>query len=421
MHKILLLLSFLLLAIPTTAQVNRKKAKAPAAPRQSVAELMNSYRFKEAADALSKQIQTGRRRGETVDSLELMLLKANMGQNMISATEDIAVIDSFVVDKDKILSVYRISSDEGRIDYARSLLTGLTLSAKAGAMPAFSPQLGDKVYYSDKAAGGQMRLFSRDRLDDKWGEAQALPGLEDFGEEQITPFVMSDGTTMYLASTGDESLGGYDIFMTRYGSGQGQFLKPENIGMPFNSPANDYMFVIDETNNLGWFASDRFQPEGKVCVYVFIPNESRKTLSLESESAMRNFVRLNSIRDTWAGETEQVKAALAKLKGGSKAEGKNKSGGDFVFVVNDAKTYTSLSDFQKPKARQLASSWAEARKMYASSLAALSADRDAWAAADKAGKEKLGPKILSQEKVVESMKANISKLEKMARAEELGK
>ena len=43
MHKILLLLSFLLLAIPTTAQVNRKKAKAPAAPRQSVAELMNSY------------------------------------------------------------------------------------------------------------------------------------------------------------------------------------------------------------------------------------------------------------------------------------------------------------------------------------------------------------------------------------------
>jgi hypothetical protein len=59
--------------------------------------------------------------------------------------------------------------------------------------------------------------------------------------------------------------------------------------------------------------------------------------------------------------------------------------------------------------------------MYASSLAALSADRDAWAAADKAGKEKLGPKILSQEKVVESMKANITKLEKMARAEELGK
>ena len=144
---------------------------------------------------------------------------------------------------------------------------------------------------------------------------------------------------------------------------------------------------------------------------ALLDEEGKKHLAKNSEEASLLTLKFG----------KNVQAALAKLKGGSKAEGKNKSGGDFVFVVNDAKTYTSLSDFQKPKARQLASSWAEARKMYASSLTALSADRDAWAAADKAGKEKLGPKILSQEKVVESMKANITKLEKMARAEELGK
>ena len=27
---------------------------------------------------------------------------------------------------------------------------------------------------------------------------------------------------------------------------------------------------ITEFNDLGWFASDRYQPEGKVCIYVFI-------------------------------------------------------------------------------------------------------------------------------------------------------
>ena len=32
------------------------------------------------------------------------------------------------------------------------------------------------------------------------------------------------------------------------------YLVPENVGMPFNSPYNDYMYVIDEYNNLGWFA-----------------------------------------------------------------------------------------------------------------------------------------------------------------------
>ena len=59
---------------------------------------------------------------------------------------------------------------------------------------------------------------------------------------------------------------------------------PENVGMPFNSPYNDYMYVIDEFNDLGWFASDRYQPEDKVCVYVFVPNESKQVYDYESTS-----------------------------------------------------------------------------------------------------------------------------------------
>lgn len=42
------------------------------------------------------------------------------------------------------------------------------------------------------------------------------------------------------------------------------------------------MYVIDEFNNLGWFASDRYQPEGKVCVYVFIPASSKQVYNYES-------------------------------------------------------------------------------------------------------------------------------------------
>ena len=54
------------------------------------------------------------------------------------------------------------------------------------------------------------------------------------------------------------------------------------MGFPFNSYANDYMLVIDETCNVGWFASDRYQPEGKVCIYTFIPNESRNPYDYEN-------------------------------------------------------------------------------------------------------------------------------------------
>ncbi len=55
--------------------------------------------------------------------------------------------------------------------------------------------------------------------------------------------------------------------------------------MPFDSPYNHYMHVIDQYNNLGWFASDRFQPEGKICIYVFIPNSSKQTYNYEAMDA----------------------------------------------------------------------------------------------------------------------------------------
>jgi hypothetical protein len=33
------------------------------------------------------------------------------------------------------------------------------------------------------------------------------------------------------------------------------------------------MYVVDELNNIGYFATDRRQAEGMVCIYTFIPNQ----------------------------------------------------------------------------------------------------------------------------------------------------
>ena len=80
--------------------------------------------------------------------------------------------------------------------------------------------------------------------------ASSLNGLTERNGQQDYPFMLSDGTTLYFAENGEESLGGYDLFVTRYSSSSHEYLKPENLGMPFNSPYNDYMLVIDEPNNL---------------------------------------------------------------------------------------------------------------------------------------------------------------------------
>lgn len=420
MQKIILAL--ILSLIITGANAQKKKGKANASvSKVSPEELIESYKFKEAATLINKEIQAAQRKQQSTEKLEELLVTANNGQNMLSSTEDVVFIDSVVVDKEKILEVYRISSESGKIDYLKNLMKGSKLSLKEANGIAYTPQLLDKIYYSS-IKDSALYMFTRDRLDDQWGEAKQVQGLEDFGYDQITPFVLTDGATLYFAAKGEESLGGYDIFMSRYSQDQGTFLKPENIGMPFNSPSNDYLYVVDEANNLGWFASDRRQPEGKVCVYVFIPNETRKSYDLENfEDAIPNFAKINSIKATWAGENDRVKSALERLKNIFSEESRSGASSDFLFVINDSKTYNSLQDFKDAKAKGYASQWAEALKIYDSQKAQLDSEREVYSTADTEKRNLLKPQILAKEKEVEKLKASIKNLEKQIREEELKK
>lgn len=418
MHRLVSAIIIALMFAGVQAQVRKKKAAPSAEPKQTVEELLNSYKFEEAATQINKELTAAKRKQLSTDLLEEQLVTANMGMNMLSSTEDVVFIDSIVVDAEKVLSVYRISSECGKIDYLKNLMKSDKVD---GNSIAYTPQLLDKIYFSATTDSATW-LFTADRLDDSWSEPFQARGLEDFGYDQISPYVLADGSTLYFAAKGEESLGGYDIFMTRYSQDEGKFLRPENIGMPFNSPANDYLYVVDETNNLGWFATDRRQPEGKVCVYVFVPNETRKGYDMDSfEEVLSNFARINSIKDTWTGEGDIVKEATQRLKTAFNESQSESTSNDFEFVINDSKTYTSLQDFRNAKAKGYAQQWLTARKVYETQKAQLDASRDAYATADNATKKSMAKNILSAEKESQKLAAQISKLEKQIREEELKK
>ena len=228
--------------------------------------------------------------------------------NMREMTQLIIIVDSIVVNKDQFLASIRLSSECGQLmntgAFFRNQLQG-TL---------YLNEMGNKVYFS-QPDGHQQQLYTADKLGNEWSKPQPLQGLSEGIDEASYPFMLTDGLTFYFAGKGEESIGGYDIYMTRYDSRSGSFLKPENIGMPFNSEANDYMYAIDEANRIGYFVSDRRQPEGKVCIYIFIPSDTRKTYdnSKYTEEQIRNFADIASIADTWGNGTER-KAALDRIK-----------------------------------------------------------------------------------------------------------
>lgn len=334
---------------------------------------------------------------------------------MREATQQIIFIDSVVVAKDDILSIIRLNPESGKLNtfdqFFRS--EGHTDSY------VYLNEMGNKCYFSDENANGQMQLYTLDKLGEEWSEPLALKGINEGISEANYPFMMTDGTTFYFAAKGKESIGGYDIFVTRSDSENGQFLRPENIGMPFNSEANDYLYVIDELSNIGYFVTDRRQPAGKVCVYIFIPPTSRHIYNSDaySDEQLRGFADISRIANTWGKGTER-KQALERLKAISKTNPTQQLKSAVNFIVNDRVTYTDISQFQAPDSPDLYRELQSTKKQLKDIEQLLEKSRNFYAKAKPEDKRVLRTEILDAERQFVRLTTDVKTLEKRIRQSE---
>jgi len=330
---------------------------------------------------------------------------------MREATQQIVFIDSIVVDKNDFLSSIRLNPESGR-------LTTYDQFFRSQEHPdgyVFINEMGNKCYFSDENDNGRMQLFTSDKLGSEWSDPIVVKGICEGITETNYPFMMTDGTTFYFAAKGPESIGGYDIFVTRYDSEDGQFLKPENIGMPFNSEANDYMYVIDEQNNFGFFVTDRRQPKGKVCVYVFIPPTARQTYNLDvySEEQLRSLSEIRRIADTW-GDGKESKLALERLRS-TPTNVAQPTKPDMKFIINDNVTYTSVSQFRSPESQPLFQQLTDTKKKLTEIQNTLDKTRTFYARANAEDKRVLRTEILDGEDEILRLTNQVSNLEKRIR------
>ena len=380
-------------------------------------EAMEVYNFSLAEEELQSMIEYLQSQGQPTDHEDSLLAIARKSQIRLQATEQVTIIDSIALPKQQVLSRIRLSEDCGSIMHSKDFFK----TSGNDDCTAFLNGLRTPVVYAEPNDAGNLRLKEKTLIGGEYTMEKQLYGFEEAIDDNFNyPFLLMDGVTLYFAAECEESLGGYDIFMTRYDADAGQYLVPENIGMPFNSPANDYLMVIDEMLNLGWFVTDRNQPADSVCIYTFIPTQTRRIYdsNLISAESLASLARITSIRDTWTNQDE-VTAAQDRLR---KANEKHEVAAvvhDFVFVVNDQRTCYTLSDFRDADARRKAKVWQETLNELNANRNALAGLRDKYAAAKADQRAKLGEQILSYESSIAQLAADKLALEKEIRRLEL--
>ena len=410
-HIIYILTLFTLLTLPAAAQ--KKKQETPTIDAQTY---IDKYMFEKAEEVLEKEIKNLKRRRKPTQSQETKLEEIDRLRSIMSATERVTFIDSLVVSKKDFFKHIALGDECGRIIPARTFFDNQ--NDTTGAM-IYKPEIGERIWLAIGDESGNLKLHYSDCEDSEWNIHKQISEL-DSDSIQNYPYVMADGITLYYAAQGEESIGGYDIFVTRYDSDENKYLQPENLGMPFNSPANDYMFAIDEFNALGWFVSDRNQPEGKVCIYVFIPNNVRKQYDtrLYTEEEMGRLALIHSIAETW-GDRTYVNEAKERLKTVRSSWNSDKKTTMFQFIINDHLTYYNPTDFKSDTAKKLINEWIHANKQNSSLTRSLDVLRETYGKSDAKQKAKMAPHIMKDETELEKNEAYLNDLTKRIRNAEI--
>ena len=396
------------------AQRHRKPKK----EKVTVEQLITDYRFREAAEMLETDIAKNKKRRRPTEALQSQLDRVRSLEVMLSATEKVKFIDSVVVNKKEFLSIYHLGSDCGSLGATKTLLPETLLKEKKVGEVAYCNGLNDKIYYSVHAGEKETGLYVTARIGESWGQPKPLKGISGKNMQQDFPYVLSDGVTMYYAENSEKGLGGYDIYVTRYNPDTDSYLEAENLGMPFNSMANDYMFAIDEINNLGWFATDRHQAKDSVCIYIFQPNVTRELYNpvVMGENMMRRLALISSIDDA-----RLDKVSLGKARSRLQqvvAEPALRNYGEIVrYIISDDIVYTSLSEFRNETAKGIARQWKEKNNLLNTKEKELDVLRINFRRNSTVDTDK--KEILAIELQVESLRRQVSDLAKQMRKAEL--
>ncbi len=227
-------------------------------------------------------------------------------------TESDDVSNNLSYDGTKLL-MHRV--EDGQCDIFESKLVGANWSAPK-KMPSSISSTRANERFASYSADGWSIYFNRDnatrstgyevmyssmqsKIQKNYMAAQMISTINSkFNEGPV--YVHLDGKTMYVASEGTGSIGGYDIFVSE--NINGTWSKPKNMGYPINTQYDDFFFSGTANGKYAYIASNRAGGSGGFDIYkvTFWGDEKEPVMATEDYllASIVNPIADNSIEES---------------------------------------------------------------------------------------------------------------------------
>lgn len=265
---------------------------------------------------------------EGMQDLDLMMSASGNGQHMLIYRNNQLYLTDFA---------------DGKWSVARHL-TATINSAPFFEGNACVNNEGNVIIYSTRKPGGfggydlyrSVLTSSGD-----WSEGENLgEDINSAGDEDF-PSLSYDEKLLFYASNGLESFGGFDLFKCRINN-KGTF-KPVNMGLPYNSPADDIAIVYGKTGNDGYLSSSRKGTLGDYDIFRFIsfemPDEQNCTSISNPHQGDADYLDFTFKDSIFVNTPELFDAGISKISGRNII--------NFFWKINDTTVVNDTPRFER--------------------------------------------------------------------------
>ncbi|MFV0344998.1 MAG: OmpA family protein [Bacteroidales bacterium] len=159
--------------------------------------------------------------------------------------------------------------------WSRPFNVGVPVNSTAwDGQPSFSANQKELYFVSNRPGGyGGKDIWKcelRGFVDGKpvWGDAVNLGSTVNTSADDISPFIHSDNQTLYFASKGWTSLGGFDIFRTSYNVENEEWSEAQNLGYPINTEQPEQGLFVSRDGRTAFMSSGRDEAN-KMDIFTF--------------------------------------------------------------------------------------------------------------------------------------------------------
>ena len=228
--------------------------------------LKNIYRFEEALASYRMALETAEQQSDSMMAriVEDRILMAENGRNMTAFSYS-----------PKVVARHKFSIEDFYLYYPledrswRQLPNVLDSAADHRYHKAmYAPEGLRKLYWSAEDEEGTRNLYTSSLLDSVWAVPTLINEQLTSVSDEIYPLLSADGRHLYFSSAGLHGVGGYDLFVSDWDEDAQEWSAPENLGFPYSSPADDFLFYNTPDGRHTIFASNRDCSQDSVYVYV---------------------------------------------------------------------------------------------------------------------------------------------------------